>query len=77
MKKVPTDKKAKKTKEEILEQLYISAYDMQMLNPTMSYAQALSYIKEKRIEMKEKKLYVPTGKTKVALTKLVKKDCGF
>ena len=72
--KSPTNKK---TKEEILSQLYVSAYDMQILNPMMSYARALNYIKEKREEMRRKGLYVPYGKTKVALTKLIKKDCGF
>ena len=66
-----------KTKEEVLNQLYLSAYDMRILNPTMSYPKALAYIEEKRIQMKEKKLFVPEGKTKVALTSLIKKDCGF
>ena len=66
-----------KTKEEVLGQLYVSAYDMQVLNPTMTYQKALDYIKAKRTQMEEKKLYVPNGKTKVALTSFVRKDCGF
>ena len=66
-----------KTKDDVLNQLYVSAYDMQILNPKMTYANALKYIKEKREEMKKKNLYVPEGQTKVALTKLIKKDCGF
>lgn len=69
--------KSSKTKEEILDQLYLSAYDLQILFPKMAYITALNYIEEKRQEMKEKKLYVPPGKTKLALTKLIKKDCGF
>lgn len=67
----------KKTKDEVLDQLYLSAYDMQILNPTMTYQKALKYIKSKRTQMKEKNLFVPDGKTKVALTSLVRKDCGF
>lgn len=70
-------KPTKKTKDEILDQLYLSAYDMQALNPTMTYQKALNYIEEKRAQMKEKNLFVPDGKTKVALTALIKKDCGF
>lgn len=66
-----------KTKEEILNQIYLSAYDLQILNPTMSYVKALSYIKKKRKEMEEQKLYVPDGRTKVALTKLIKKEWGI
>lgn len=77
MEKNVPDKTTKKTKDEILKQLYLSAYDLQVLIPTMSYNTALNYIKEKRQEMKEKKLYVPEGQTKLALTKLIKKDCGF
>lgn len=72
-----TQKKSSKTKEEVLNQLYVSAYDMKILIPTMSYSNALKYITKKREEMKEKKYFVPGGKTKVALTKLVRKDCGF
>ena len=66
-----------KTKEEILEQLYLSAYDLQILIPTMTYATALEYIKKARDEMKEKNIFVPTGKTKIALTKIIRKQFGF
>lgn len=66
-----------KTKEEVLDQLYVSAYDLLILNPTMSYSTALNYVKEKRKEMKNKNLFVPPGQTKVVLMKLVKKDWGF
>lgn len=71
-KKCPT-----KTKDEILEQLYVSARDLQILIPTMSYATALEYIKKARDEMEEKNIFVPTGKTKIALTKIVRKQFGF
>lgn len=71
-KKVPD-----KTKEEILEQLYVSAYDLQKLIPGITYATALSYIKSVQKEMKEKKLLVPEGQTKLALTKIIRKKFGF
>ncbi len=71
-KKVPD-----KTKDEILDQLYLSANDLQALIPTMTYATALKYIKQTREEMKEKKLFVPEGQTKVALTKIIRKNFGF
>ncbi len=67
----------KKAKEEILDQLYISAYDLQVLIPSMSYAKALEYIEKKREEMKEKNMYIPDCRTKLALTKMIRKDCGF
>ena len=66
-----------KTKEEILEQLYLSAYDLQILIPTMTYATAIKYIKSAREEMKEKNLLVPEGQTKLALTKIIRKKFGF
>lgn len=66
-----------KTKEEILNQLYVSAYDLQRLIPEITYATALSYIKSVQAEMKEKKLLVPKGQTKLALTKIIRKKFGF
>lgn len=65
-----------KTVEEVLAQPYVNAYDLKIINPYMSYSEALSYIKKKRQEMQEKNYFVPKGKTKVALTKLVRKDMG-
>lgn len=72
-----TEKVPDKTQNEILNQLYLSAYDLKLLIPTMTYARALECIKEIRIEMEEKGYYVPEGKTKIALTKLVRKKFGF
>ncbi len=71
-KKVPD-----KTKEEILNQLYISAYDLQKLIPEITYARALEYIKLAQDEMREKNLLVPDGQTKLALTKIIRKKFGF
>lgn len=63
--------------DEILNQLYLDASDLQKIIPKLSYCRALEYIKEVRNEMKEKGLFVPEGKTKVALTKLIRKKFGF
>ena len=66
-----------KTKDEILEQLYVSASDLQVWIPYLPYATALEYIKSARDEMAEKNIFVPTGKTKIALTKIIRKNFGF
>lgn len=69
--------KTTKTKEEILDQLYLSADDLNVLIPEITYATALKYIKEIREEMEEKGYYLPHGKTKIALTKIIRKKFGF
>lgn len=66
-----------KTNEEILNQQYITAVDMQQIIPSLAYVRALSYIDELRNEMKNKGYFVPDGRTKVALTKLFKKKFGL
>lgn len=66
-----------KTNEEILDQQYITAIDMQQIIPNLNYIRALKYIDELRTEMKKKGYFVPDGKTKVALTKLFKKKFGI
>lgn len=66
-----------KTNEEILDQQYITATDMQQLIPKLSYPRALKYIEELRFEMKQKGYFVPEGRTKVALTKIFKKKFGI
>lgn len=69
--------KPTKTKEEILDQLYLSADDLKILIPEITYATALKYIKDVREEMKNKNIFLPNSKTKLALTKLVRKKFGF
>ena len=66
-----------KTSKEILEQQYLSAYDLKKIIPNMSYSNALDYIKQIRTKMKEADYYVPKGKTKIALTWMIKKDLGI
>lgn len=62
---------------EILNQSYITAKDLMIIIPKLSYVRALKYIDDFRKEMKEKGYFVPEGKTKVALTRLVKKKFGL
>lgn len=62
---------------EILNQSYITAKDLMVIIPRLSYKRALKYITDFRTEMQEKGYFVPEGRTKVALTKLVKKKFGL
>lgn len=66
-----------KNKEKILEQLYLSAYDLQILIPTITYRRALDYVNKVREVMEAKGKYVPEGKVKVALTSEIRKKFGF
>ncbi len=66
-----------KTKEEILNQLYISSKDLKILIPTYGIDKCRTIIKEVRDEMHEKKYYVPISKPKLALTRLVRKKLGI
>ena len=66
-----------KTKEEILNQTYMSAEDLKILIPTLGIRKCREYIKQFRQIMYDKKLCVPEGKTMVALTKIVRKQFGI
>ena len=66
-----------KTNEEILNQLYISASDLQILIPLMCRTTAIKHINDIQQEMKDKGLYIPHTRTKLALTKLVRKRFGI
>lgn len=66
-----------KTTEEILKQQYITARDLQKLIPGMSYVAALKIMDEFIAREKELGYLNPSGKTKVALTWLVKKRLGM
>lgn len=66
-----------KTKDEILDQLYVSADDIKTLIPKLGINRCRSLIDEIQEEMKEKKLFVPDGKPKLASTKLLKKKFGL
>ena len=64
-------------KNEILEQIYVSADDLEILMPGMVYSQRLALIKEIRKEMEERNIYVPQGRELLASTKILKKKCGI
>ncbi len=66
-----------KTIKEILEQQYLSANDLIIVIPTMSYSSALNYIKRIRNKMEEENYFIPKGKTLIALTWMIKKDLGI
>lgn len=66
-----------KTKNEILEQLYLSASDLKILIPKLGLQQCRDYIDEARLEMQKKGYLVPKSKPRLALTKIVKKKLGI
>ena len=66
-----------KTKNELLEQAYLSAKDLKLIMPHIGINKCREYIEETREDMKNKGLYVPEGKTKIALTKMLRKKFGF
>lgn len=65
------------TTKEILEQQYLTAKDLMIIIPKLSYTRALKYIEDAREDMENKNYFVPEGKTKVALTKIIKKKFGL
>ncbi len=66
-----------KTKEEILNQIYVSAKDLRVLIQGLGINKSVEYIKEIQKEMKEKNYFVPQTKEYLALTKLVRKKFGI
>lgn len=66
-----------KTKEEILNQLYLSPQDLKLLVPSLGLDLCRDFIDETRKEMQEKNYFVPMTKPKLALTKIVKKKLGI
>ena len=67
-----------KTKEEILEQVYVTAQDIKILMPKLSITKCRDFVDDIRLEMENKKLFIPPStKPKLALTKLVRKKIGI
>mgnify|MGYP001624599812 CR=1 FL=1 len=66
-----------KTKEEILNQPYMSPQDLRILMPTVGMNVCRDYINEVRYEMEQKGYYVPKTTPRIALTKLVRKKLGL
>ena len=67
----------KKTKEQLLNQIYLTPQDLKELIPTYGIEKCRDLINDVRQEMEEKNFFVPTSKPKLALTKLVKKKIGL
>lgn len=68
--------KNQKTLEEIENQKYISANDLQILTG-FTYMEALKVIQEIRVLMEEKNKYIPKGRKKLALLEVAKKFLGI
>ncbi len=66
-----------KENKEILNQIYVTAKDLQQIIPKLNYTRALKYIDEIRNDMRKKGYFVPDGRTKVALTRLFKEKFGI
>lgn len=66
-----------KTKEEIFTQPYMSAKDLKILIPDLGINKCVKYIGDVQKEMEEKGYFIPQTKTKLALTKLVRKKFGI
>lgn len=66
-----------KTKEEILNQTYLSPQDLKALMPTLGIDKCRNYISLVRAEMEQKGYYVPETKPRLALTKMVRKKFGI
>lgn len=66
-----------KTKEEILEQLYITPQDLKILIPELGINNCVKVIKQMREEMEKRKIFVPSSKPLLAQTKLVIKKLGI
>lgn len=66
-----------KTKEEVLNQMYMTAKDLKILIPTLGLEKCRKYIMEVQKEMKEKGYFVPESIPRLALTKFVKNKFNF
>lgn len=66
-----------KTREEILQQDYMSAKDLKIIIPSLGINKCVEYIKMIQQEAREKGYFIPQTKEYLALTKLVKKKFGI
>ena len=66
-----------KTREEILNQDYMSAKDLKILIPSLGINKCVEYIKMVQEDMKNKNYFIPETKEYLALTKLIRKRFGI
>ena len=62
-----------KTKEEILNQIYITSNDLKLLVPTLGKGRCIEIVKELRNEMEKEGMYVPKTKPLLASVKMLRK----
>ena len=63
--------------EELKKKDYLSAKDLMILIPNLTYDNAIKYINKAREEMQSKNLFIPITRPKVALTSIIRKMFGF
>ena len=69
--------KIKKTRDEVLNQDYITPQDLKIIMPTLGINNCIEIIREIRNDMKEQNLFVPNSKPLLALTRVAKKKLGL
>lgn len=70
-------KEERKDPSTVLNQYYLSAYDLTIIIPNLKIGKARVYIKEAQKEMENKGIFIPQARPKVALTKIIKKKFGL
>lgn len=66
-----------KTKDEVLNQIYVNVDDLRILIPELNYYKALDIMNEIQDEMKEQNMFIPGTRKKLVSTKLLKKKLGI
>ena len=61
----------------VLNQYYLSAYDLTIIIPNLKIERARIYIQEAQKEMEKKGIFIPKSRPKVALTKIIKRKFGL
>ncbi len=69
--------KIQKTRDEVLNQDYITPQDLKIIMPTLGINNCIEIIREIRNDMKEQNLFVPNSKPLLALTRVAKKKLGL
>ncbi len=69
--------KIRKTRDEVLNQDYITPQDLKIIMPTLGINNCIEIIREIRNDMKEQNLFVPNSKPLLALTRVAKKKLGL
>lgn len=70
-------KEERKDPSTVLNQYYLSAYDLTVIIPNLKIERARIYIQEAQKEMENKGIFIPQSRPKVALTKIIKKKFGL